>query len=172
MVSCLSLPVWDRRNSVYYVSFIFVKQLTLHRNSIKRITTVTRPPFKKPRDTFSGMGFVSGITSRRLISSVGSRGINSCLVRWQIHSLFTMPPVGCQLSTLKKAEERDERILRLFNPLDSQSSDATVASGRAIQACTQTRLDEQPVKSVVKSATTSARFYRDKRGHLATRLCE
>ncbi|WP_414241261.1 glycosyl hydrolase-related protein [Citrobacter sp. ANG330] len=83
-----------------------------------------------------------------------------------------MPPVGCQLSTLKKAEERDERILRLFNLSDSQSSDATVASRRAIQACTQTRLDEQPVKSVVKSATTSARFYRDKRGHLATRLCE
>lgn len=59
-----------------------------------------------------------------------------------------MPPVGCQLSTLKKAEEGDELILRLFNPSDSQSSDATVASCRAIQACTQTRLDEQPVKSV------------------------
>lgn len=64
------------------------------------------------------------------------------------YSLFTMPPVGCQLSTLKKAEEGEELILRLFNPSDSQSSDATVAFGRAVQACTQTRLDEQPVQSV------------------------
>ncbi|MCR9031416.1 mannosylglycerate hydrolase [Citrobacter amalonaticus] len=64
------------------------------------------------------------------------------------YSLFTMPPVGCQLSTLKKAEEGEELILRLFNPSDSESCDATVAFGRAVQSCTETRLDEQPVQSV------------------------
>ncbi|HCB1899194.1 TPA: mannosylglycerate hydrolase [Citrobacter amalonaticus] len=64
------------------------------------------------------------------------------------YSLFTMPPVGCQLSTLKKAEGRNELILRLFNPSDSEPCDATVAFGSAVQSCTETRLDEQPLKSV------------------------
>ncbi|OUE56775.1 hypothetical protein AZ012_001003 [Citrobacter amalonaticus] len=35
MVSCLKFPRWDMKNSAYYIDFIFVKQLTLRRNSFK-----------------------------------------------------------------------------------------------------------------------------------------
>ncbi len=35
------------------------------------------------------------------------------------YSLLKMPPVGCLISALKKAEDRQEVILRLFNPAES-----------------------------------------------------
>lgn len=48
------------------------------------------------------------------------------------YSLLSMSPVGCQLSALKKAEDRDEIILRLFNPSDSQCSEAAVSFSRDV----------------------------------------
>ncbi|WP_052284864.1 mannosylglycerate hydrolase [Kluyvera genomosp. 1] len=60
------------------------------------------------------------------------------------YSLLTMSPVGCQLSTLKKAEDRDEVILRLFNPSDSVCSEAAVSFSQGIVRCVETGMDETP----------------------------
>ncbi|ECJ7675390.1 mannosylglycerate hydrolase [Salmonella enterica] len=59
------------------------------------------------------------------------------------YSLLTIPPVGCQLSSLKKAEDRDELILRLFNPSESAPCDATLSFSRAVESCSEVRMDEQ-----------------------------
>ena len=60
------------------------------------------------------------------------------------YSLLSMSPVGCQLSALKKAEDRDELILRLFNPSDSVCCDAAVSFTRSVMQCCETGLDEVP----------------------------
>ena len=60
------------------------------------------------------------------------------------YSLLSMSPVGCQLSALKKAEDRDEIILRLFNPSDSQCSEAAVSFSQGVAACRETGMDEIP----------------------------
>lgn len=60
------------------------------------------------------------------------------------YSLLTMSPVGCQLSALKKAEDRDEIILRLFNPSDSLCGDAAVSFSRSVAHCCETGMDEVP----------------------------
>ncbi|POT58114.1 alpha-mannosidase [Citrobacter amalonaticus] len=59
------------------------------------------------------------------------------------YSLLAIPPVGCQLSAFKKAEERDELILRLFNPSESTPCDTTISFSRAVECCTEARMDEQ-----------------------------
>ncbi|BEG45084.1 mannosylglycerate hydrolase [Escherichia coli] len=58
------------------------------------------------------------------------------------HSLLKMPPVGCLISALKKAEDRQEVVLRLFNPAESTTCEATVAFSREVISCTQTMMDE------------------------------
>ncbi len=58
------------------------------------------------------------------------------------YSLLSMSPVGCQLSALKKAEDRDEFILRLFNPSDTLSCEALVAFNHPVARCCETRMDE------------------------------
>lgn len=60
------------------------------------------------------------------------------------YSLLSMSPVGCQLSTLKKAEDRDEIILRLFNPSDRVSCDAAVSLSHSVMRCRETGMDEIP----------------------------
>lgn len=60
------------------------------------------------------------------------------------YSLLSMSPVGCQLSALKKAEDRDEIILRLFNPSDSACCEAAVSYSRRVIQCYETGLDEVP----------------------------
>ncbi|MGQ7154828.1 glycosyl hydrolase-related protein, partial [Escherichia coli] len=57
-------------------------------------------------------------------------------------SLLKMPPVGCLISALKKAEDRQEVILRLFNPAESATCDATVAFSREVISCSETMMDE------------------------------
>ncbi|MCC7884391.1 alpha-mannosidase, partial [Escherichia coli] len=56
------------------------------------------------------------------------------------YSLLKMPPVGCLISALKKAEDRQELILRLFNPAELTSCDATVAFSRKVMTCTETMM--------------------------------
>ncbi|HAI3783499.1 alpha-mannosidase [Escherichia coli] len=58
------------------------------------------------------------------------------------YSLLKMPPVGCLISALKKAEDRQEVILRLFNPAESATCDATVAFSREVISCSETMMDE------------------------------
>lgn len=60
------------------------------------------------------------------------------------YSLLSMSPVGCQLSALKKAEDRDEIILRLFNPSDRVSCDAAVSLSHSVMRCRETGMDEIP----------------------------
>ncbi|WAD32878.1 mannosylglycerate hydrolase [Citrobacter braakii] len=60
------------------------------------------------------------------------------------YSLLSMSPVGCQLSALKKAEDRDEIILRLFNPSDRVSCDAAVSLSHSVMCCRETGMDEIP----------------------------
>lgn len=60
------------------------------------------------------------------------------------YSLLSMSPVGGQLSTLKKAEDRDEIILRLFNPSDRVSCDAAVSLSHSVMRCRETGMDEIP----------------------------
>lgn len=59
------------------------------------------------------------------------------------YSLLTMPPDGCQLSTLKKAEDRESFIVRLFNPSDKKSCAATLAFNAPV-TLGESGMDEQP----------------------------
>ncbi|HBC9090414.1 TPA: mannosylglycerate hydrolase [Citrobacter koseri] len=74
------------------------------------------------------------------------------------YSLLTMSPVGCLLSALKKAEDRDDVILRLYNPSETTSCDATVAFGRAVSACTETMMDEQACPAKGEGASGAGLF--------------
>ncbi|WP_061708391.1 mannosylglycerate hydrolase [Pseudenterobacter timonensis] len=60
----------------------------------------------------------------------------------QSFSLLAVPPVGCVLSTLKKAEDRDEIIVRLFNPSETVSCDTTLSFGNETVRCRETGMDE------------------------------
>ncbi|MCP5716393.1 glycosyl hydrolase-related protein, partial [Klebsiella pneumoniae] len=51
------------------------------------------------------------------------------------YSLLTLAPNGCVLSVLKKAEDRDEMILRLYNPSETRSCDVALSVNREVQAC-------------------------------------
>lgn len=74
------------------------------------------------------------------------------------YSLLTMSPVGCLLSALKKAEDRDDVILRLYNPSETTSCDATVAFSRAVSACTETMIDEQACPAKGEGASEAGLF--------------
>ncbi|MEG5988133.1 mannosylglycerate hydrolase [Enterobacter hormaechei] len=58
------------------------------------------------------------------------------------YSLLTLPPNGCVLSVLKKAEDRDEMILRLYNPSETRSCDVALSVNREVQACCETDMNE------------------------------
>lgn len=59
------------------------------------------------------------------------------------YSLLTLPPTGCMLSALKKSEDGEALILRLFNPSESTSYDATLAVNRTIKGCYETDMNER-----------------------------
>lgn len=61
------------------------------------------------------------------------------------YSLFTLPSSGCQLSALKKAEDSDTLVIRLFNPSDSESCDSIVMFNGDNPRCQEVGMDEQPV---------------------------
>ena len=59
------------------------------------------------------------------------------------YSLLTMSPVGCLVGALKKAEDRDEIILRVFNPSESVCCDTSFSFSREISRCAETGMDEE-----------------------------
>ncbi|MEG5549708.1 mannosylglycerate hydrolase [Enterobacter wuhouensis] len=59
------------------------------------------------------------------------------------YSLFSLSPTGCVLSAVKKAEERDELILRLFNPSITSVNDALLAINQSVRRCCETDMNEQ-----------------------------
>ena len=59
------------------------------------------------------------------------------------YSLLTLSPTGCVMSAIKKAEDRDALILRLFNPSESVSCDASLSWNQALKGCCETDLNEQ-----------------------------
>ncbi|WP_326470740.1 mannosylglycerate hydrolase [Enterobacter wuhouensis] len=59
------------------------------------------------------------------------------------YSLFSLSPTGCVLSAVKKAEERDELILRLFNPSITSVNDAQLAINQSVRRCCETDMNEQ-----------------------------
>lgn len=58
------------------------------------------------------------------------------------YSLLTMSPVGCLVGALKKAEDRDEIILRVFNPSESVCCDTSFSFSREVSRCAETGMDE------------------------------
>ncbi|HAV1923731.1 TPA: mannosylglycerate hydrolase [Enterobacter hormaechei subsp. steigerwaltii] len=58
------------------------------------------------------------------------------------YSLLTLAPNGCVLSALKKTEDRDEMILRLYNPSGTRSCDVALSVNREVQACCETDMNE------------------------------
>ncbi|WP_312949539.1 mannosylglycerate hydrolase [Superficieibacter sp.] len=67
----------------------------------------------------------------------------STLTAPENYSLFSMPSTGCQLSVLKKAEDRDELIVRLFNPSDSENAQTMLMFNQHHPHCQETGMDEQ-----------------------------
>ena len=59
------------------------------------------------------------------------------------YSLLTLSPTGCVMSAIKKAEDRDALILRLFNPSESVSCDASLSWNQALKGGCETNLNEQ-----------------------------
>lgn len=61
-------------------------------------------------------------------------------------SLLTMPSVGCMLSALKKAEDRDELIVRIYNPDEQHNGEGMISSTLPIIGCQETGMDENPLQ--------------------------
>ncbi|WES69853.1 mannosylglycerate hydrolase [Superficieibacter sp. HKU1] len=59
------------------------------------------------------------------------------------YSLFSMPSTGCVLSVLKKAEDRNELIIRLFNPSEGENSETFLMFNQHQTRCRETAMDEQ-----------------------------
>ena len=59
------------------------------------------------------------------------------------YSLLALSPTGCVLSAIKKAEDRDELILRLFNPSQFSACDATLSVNPAVKRCCETDMNER-----------------------------
>jgi mannosylglycerate hydrolase len=59
------------------------------------------------------------------------------------YSLLTLSPTGCLLSALKKAEDRDEMILRLFNPSESTPCDVALSVNREMKRISETDMNER-----------------------------
>ncbi|MGL4725358.1 MAG: mannosylglycerate hydrolase [Scandinavium sp.] len=61
------------------------------------------------------------------------------------YSLFTLPATGCQLSAMKKAEDSEALVLRLFNPSDSEACETRVAFNERQLQGIETGMDEHPL---------------------------
>ena len=59
------------------------------------------------------------------------------------YSLLALSPTGCVLSALKKAEDRDELILRLFNPSASSVCDTTLSMNPTVKRWRETDMNER-----------------------------
>lgn len=59
------------------------------------------------------------------------------------YSLLALSPTGCVLSALKKAEDRDELILRLFNPSASSACDTTLSMNPTVKRWRETDMNER-----------------------------
>lgn len=59
------------------------------------------------------------------------------------YSLLALSPTGCVLSALKKAEDRDELILRLFNPSAFSACDTTLSVNPTVKRCCETDMNER-----------------------------
>lgn len=59
-------------------------------------------------------------------------------------SLLTLSSVGCALSALKKAEDRPELIVRLYNPSATECSDAQITFNQHQVQSVETGMDERP----------------------------
>lgn len=74
------------------------------------------------------------------------------------YSLFTLPASGCQLSAMKKAEDEEALVLRLFNPSDRDSCDSLVLFNQQPLIGEETGMDEQPLAQGSDVAGKSVRF--------------
>lgn len=63
----------------------------------------------------------------------------------ETYSLFTLPATGCQLSAMKKAEDEEALVLRLFNPSESDNTDTLVLFNHHQPTGEETGMDEQPL---------------------------
>ncbi|MCS2153472.1 mannosylglycerate hydrolase [Scandinavium goeteborgense] len=60
-------------------------------------------------------------------------------------SLCTLPATGCQLSALKKAEDEEALIIRLFNPSNSECCESVMRFNHHHPVCEETGMDERPL---------------------------
>ncbi|OAZ41628.1 alpha-mannosidase [Enterobacter cloacae] len=74
------------------------------------------------------------------------------------YSLLTLSPNECVLSALKKAEDRDEMIVRLYNPSETQSCDVALSVNRVVLACCETNMNEMPDAAGEERAGISGPF--------------
>ena len=74
------------------------------------------------------------------------------------YSLLTMPSVGCMLSALKKAEDRDELVMRIFNPDEQHSGEGMVACTLPVVGWLETGMDENPLQLQSERAGHFARL--------------
>ena len=65
------------------------------------------------------------------------------LITPESYSLLALSPTGCVLSAIKKAEDRDELILRLFNPSPSSECDVTLSMNPTVKRCCETDMNER-----------------------------
>lgn len=61
------------------------------------------------------------------------------------YSLLTLSSVGCVLSALKKAEDRPEIVVRLFNPSEHECCETRVTFNQHQTAGRETGMDEHPL---------------------------
>jgi len=85
------------------------------------------------------------------------------------YSLLTLPPTGCMLSALKKSEDGEALILRLFNPSESTSYDATLAVNRTIKGCHETDMNERTKRAGMTKKASWGHFARGSRVPLVFR---
>lgn len=74
------------------------------------------------------------------------------------YSLLTMSLVGCQLSALKKSEDRDEVIVRLFNPSESSRCEAMLSFNREVSFWHEVNMKEDAGEDVVDGNGVSETF--------------
>ena len=72
------------------------------------------------------------------------------------YSLLTLSSVGWALSALKKAEDRPELIIRLYNPSATESTDAQVAFNHHQVASVETGMDEQALADANRGDVSQA----------------
>lgn len=74
------------------------------------------------------------------------------------YSLFTLPATGCQLSAMKKAEDSEALVLRLFNPSDSETCETRVTFNERQLQGIETGMDEHPLPQGCEMADKPVAF--------------